>query len=216
MTKSSRPSRPLLLLGTVAAFVLALSFLFGVYRPDRPVATIAPGSSSGPSFVVQIIRPRLGLPLGGLLPPQLFRQDAHLGFASTSAGAAVGSVGPGRIELAAGGWNLVLVNDASGRVTAETEVVFEFMFEDRLRRVRCRPGDPVVGELTMTSPAGPGELSGNFDIELAHCEDAGTGESLGWPPGPLVLHGSFDRLALGSPGEPPFAELGVPVCPVPP
>jgi hypothetical protein len=41
-----------------------------------------------------------------------------------------------------------------------------------------------------------GELSGSFDIELARSEDADTGTPLGWPPQPLVLHGSFDRLQL--------------------
>ena len=164
------------------------------YRPDRPVATIVPGSSSGPAFVVQIIRPRLGLPLGGILPPQLFGLDAHLGFESTSAGASIGSVGPERIELGADDWDLVLVLDADGRVSPETQVVFEFVFEERLRRVRCRPGDPAIGTVNITELAESGELSGSFDIELARCEDADTGEPLGWPPEPLVLHGSFDRL----------------------
>jgi hypothetical protein len=151
--------------------------------------------------VVQIIRPRLGLPLGGILPPQLFGQEAHLGFESTSAGASIGSVGPGRLELGADAWDLVLVLDADGRVTPETQVVFEFVFEERLRRVRCRPGDPAIGALSTTSLAESGELSGSFDIELARCEDADTGTALGWPPKPLILHGSFDRLPLGTPAE---------------
>jgi hypothetical protein len=37
-------------------------------------------------------------------------------------------------------------------------------------------------------------MSGSFDIELSHCEDAETGTPLGWPPQPFILHGSFDRL----------------------
>ena len=44
------------------------------------------------------------------------------------------------------------------------------------------------------------ELAGSFDIELTHCEDAKTGTSLGWPPQPLILHGSFDRLPLDANG----------------
>ena len=32
--------------------------------------------------------------------------------------------------------------------------------------------------------------------ELARCEDANTAKPLGWPPEPLLLHGSFDRLPL--------------------
>ena len=178
----------LLLAGLLAGLTVV------AYRPDRPVATIVPGSSSGAAFVVQVIRPRLGLPLGGIVPPQLFGHEAHLGFDSTSAGATIGSVGPGRLELGADGWDLVLVLNGDGRVAPETQVVFELKFEDQLRRVRCRPGDPAVGTLSTTALSESGELSGSFDIELARCEDAETGTPLGWPPEPLVLHGSFDRL----------------------
>ena len=81
-------------------------------------------------------------------------------------------------------------------MTPETQVVFELMFEERLRRVRCQPGDPTVGTLNTTVLAESGELSGSFDIELARCEHADTGQPLGWPAEPLVLHGSFDRLPL--------------------
>ncbi len=196
MTNDPKPLRILLPLGLLAGFALLVCSTLVVYRPDRPVATIVPGSSSGPAFVVQIIRPRLGLPLGGILPPQLFGLEAHLGFESTSPGASIGSVGPGRLELGADDWDLVLVVDAEGRVTPETQVVFELVFEERLRRVRCRPGDPAIGTLSTTVLAESGELSGSFDIELARCEDANTGKPLGWPPEPLLLHGSFDRLPL--------------------
>lgn len=194
MTTDRKPSWILLPLGLLAGLAVVVYCSLVVYRPDRPVATIVPGSSSGPVFVVQIIRPRLGLPLGGILPPQLFGLEAHLGFESTSAGASIGSVGPGRLELGADAWDLVLLLDADGRVTSETQVVFEFMFEERLRSVRCRPGDPVVGTLSTTALPHSSELSGSFDIELVRCEDANTGAPLGWPPQPLVLHGSFDRL----------------------
>ncbi len=183
-----RPSRVLLLLLLLAGFAVF------AYRPDRPVATIVPGSSSGPAFVVQVIRPRSGLPLGGILPPQLFGLEADLGFDSQSAGASIGSVGPGRLELGADGWDLALVLDGDGRVAPETQVVFDLVFEDQLRKVRCRPGDPAVGLLSTTVLPESGELSGRFDVELARCEDAETGTPLGWPPKPFVLHGSFDRL----------------------
>ncbi len=195
MTHDRKPSWILLPLGLLAGFAVVVYFSLVVYRPDRPVATIVPGSSSDPAFVVQIIRPRLGLPLGGILPPQLFGLEAHLGFESTNAGASIGSVGPRRLELGADGWDLVLVLDADGRVTPETQVVFELMFEERLRKVRCRPGDPAVGRFSTGLPES-GELSGSFDVELARCEDANTGKPLGWPTKPLLLHGSFDRLPL--------------------
>lgn len=203
MTPKPKPSRvrlPLLLLGGLFVVVF---FAVVVYRPDRPVATIVPGSSSGPAFVVQIIRPRVGLPLGGILPPELFGLDEHLGFDSASTGATIGSVGPERLELAADDWELVIVLDGDGRVTAETHVVFELVFEERPRKLRGWPGDPIVGTFSRTVPADSGELSGSFDIELARCEDADTRAPLGWPSQPLVLHGSFDRLPLGAGEERP-------------
>ena len=194
MTNAPGPSRNLLPLGLLGGLAMLVCSAIVAYRPDRPVATIVPGSSPGPAFVVQIIRPRLGLPLGGILPPQIFGLDAHLGFDSTSPGATIGNVGPDRIELDADGWDLVLVVDAEGRVTSETQVVFELVFEERPRRVRCRPGDPAIG--TLDTIALDGSLSGSFDVELARCEDASTGTPLGWPSKPLLLHGSFDRLPL--------------------
>ena len=197
MTHDPKPSWIVLAVGLLVGFAAIVYFSLVVYRPDRPVATIVPGSSSTPAFVAQIIRPRLGLPVGGLLPPQLFGLEAHLGFGSTSAGASIGSVGVGRLELRADGWDLVLVSDADGRVTSETRVIFELMFEERLRKVRCRPADPAIGTLNSTTLADTGELCGSFDVELARCEDAETGKPLGWPPAPLVLHGSFDRIGRG-------------------
>ena len=48
-------------------------------------------------------------------------------------------------------------------MTPETQVVFDLMFEERLQRVRCRPGDPAIGTLSTTALAESGELSGSFD-----------------------------------------------------
>lgn len=197
MTIKPKPSWMLLPLGLLAVLGLLVGTAFVVYQPDRPVANIPPGSSSGPAFVVQIIRPRMGLPLGGILPPQLFGIDAHLGFGSTSPGARVAARGPGRLEFGADAWDLVLVFDADGRISPETQVLFELVFEERLRELRCRPGDPARGTLLTSVLDDSGELSGYFDIELEHCEDASTGKPLGWPTEPLLLHGSFDRITLG-------------------
>ena len=63
--------------------------------------------------------------------------------------------------------------------------------------VRALPGDPAVGTLELAGTPGGGGFSGDFDIELARCVDAATGEDLGWSPQPFVLHGSFDRLRPG-------------------
>jgi hypothetical protein len=196
MTRKHETFRSRILWGVLTGVIVVVGLVFGPYRPDRPVATIVPGSSQEPSFIVQVIRPRLGLPLGGILPPSLFGQEEKLVFSSGDAAAAIAAVRPGRIELSAEDWELVLAFDSQGRVAPETQVVFEFVFEDSLRKVRGRPGEPAVGVLNLSSPTGPGEISGDFDVELPICEDAATGKDLGWPPRPLVLHGSFDRLRL--------------------
>jgi hypothetical protein len=198
MKHGPKPSWILLPLVLLVGLAVVVCFSLVVYRPDRPVATIVPGSSSGPTFAVQIIRPRLGLPFGGIVSPRVFGHEAHLGFESASAGASIGTVGPGRLEFGADEWELVLFLDADRQVTPETQVVFELLFEEQLRKVRCRPGDPAIGTFSTTALAESGELSGSFDIELARCEHADTGQPLGWPPEPLVLHGSFDRIPLNT------------------
>ena len=197
MGRDSGPSRAFLfgVFFCLSAFAL-ICWSVIIYRPDRPIPTIEPGSSTGPAFAVQIIRPRMGLPLGGLLPPRLFGQEAHLGFDSASTGARIRALSAEHVELRADGWQLTLLLDGQGRVKGETEAVFELLFREQLRKVRCRPGDPAVGSLETTVLNEAGELSGSFDIELARCEDAKTGKPLGWPPKPLVLHGSFDRIPV--------------------
>ncbi len=91
-----------------------------------------------------------------------------------------------------------MVFDSDERITEETEIVFELIFEDRNRKVLCRPSDPTIGTLKIKKLEGEDALSGYFDIELSHCEDVETGKPLGWPPKPFVLHGSFDRLPVGN------------------
>ena len=191
----TQPRKPLRTLAGVAFVLIALvgATLFAL-RPDRPVPHIAPGSSSGPTFVAQIIRPRVGLPLGGLLPPRFFGVDAELTFDSSSSGAVGIARGPRSVELASDNWEVALVADADGGLYAVSHVVFELLFEGRVRRVRCT----VIrgtGELRTTELPG-GELAGHFQVELEACVDASTGDPLDWPPAPLVLRGSFDRLLI--------------------
>lgn len=185
-------------LGLIAALACAVYFSWTVYAPDRPAPTLVPGSSSGPAFVVQILRPRVGLPVGGLLPPRVFGLDAALGFDTGSSGAGYGRIERDRLELVADGWDLVFVLDPGGRPAPGTEVAFELLFQDRLQAVRCRPADPPVGDFELTALPASSELSGHFHLELAHCDRADTGKPLGWPAQPLILHGSFDRLPLST------------------
>ena len=147
---------------------------------------------------MQVVRPRVALPLGGLLPPKLFGVDEFLGFDSTSDGAEVRSVDPHRIELRAKDWDLLLVTDSDGQITVETQIVFNLIFDQRHYKVRCRPVEPVVGSLKTFKLGESNELAGNFDIEIAHCEDVETGKRIRWPSQPLILHGSFDRLPIKS------------------
>lgn len=185
---------------SLAALLLGLCVTMGtslfVYVPDRPVPTIAAGSSEGPAFVVQVRRPRAGLPLGGVLPPGLFGLEDRLVFDSDGASAEAVEVDRERVELRGAGWELTLAFDERGRATQGTQVVFELVFEERLRRVRASAGEPAVGTVETRLMDDGRELWGCFDVELARCEDAVTGEPLGWPPRPLVLHGSFDRLPV--------------------
>jgi hypothetical protein len=201
MTPDSKSAQipPLLMMFVGVIVVLGLIVVFT--KPDRPVPTIVPGSSSEPTFVVQIIRPRMGLPLGGILPPELFELEEHLGFDSSSPGASIGSVSNERLELSSDDWTLVIDRDDDGRVTSDTYVIFDLVFEERLRKVRCRPAEFAIGTFSTTKLSDSTDLSGSFDIELAHCEDAETGKPLGWPPQPLILHGSFDRLPLRTDGD---------------
>lgn len=196
MTRDRDRTRVLPVIGLLAGLAALVLFSLLTCHPDRPVPLIEPGSSPGPAFVVQVIRPRLGLPLAGLVPPRLFGLEQHLGFDAASPGASIGLVEPGRTELGATGWEMVLASDDQGVVSAETEVTFALVFEERLRQVRCRPADPAIGTVTTHSLAATKELSGRFEVELAYCEDVAAARPLGWPTKPLVLYGSFDRLPL--------------------
>lgn len=203
MDKRKEDKRSLSCLWWVLVFVVVVVSLIlmsmNLYRPDAPIATIVPGSSPAPSFVVQIIRPREGLPVGGLLPPQLFGIDAELEFDSDSIDPYF-ALHNHLLELTGGNWELRLVCDAEGQIQSESEIVFDLNFEDQMRRVRCKPGNLPVGTFQKIEIT-PNEFSGDFEIELPICEDAETGQSLGWPPKPLLLRGSFDRLPMADDPE---------------
>lgn len=179
----------LVLLVAIALFFLRVA----LYDPDRPLPMIAPGTSAGPAFRVQVLRPRESLPLGGLAPPEWFGVDARLGFDSTGEGVEY-RITNTALEFSADDWKVRIMLDREGQVTAESEVVFNLVFEDEIRRVRCRPSTADQGVVEIGRLAGTQERYGEFQLELGTCEDAETGESLGWPPKPLVIQGSFDRL----------------------
>lgn len=181
--------RPWIVAGLV--LVAALAAVIGL-RSRRPVAPVA-SEASGPWFAVRVEKPASAQPLGGLFGlVRLFSGD--LGFSQASRGAAVGRVGPDRLELRADGWELSLVADNAGRIAPETRLVFPIELGGRDVSLRCRPADPPAGELESTSPAGSATRSGRFRVKLARCENAVSGKPLEWPPSPLTLVGQFDRL----------------------
>jgi len=69
VTHDRKPSWFLLPLGLLSGLATLVYFAFVVYQPDRPVATIVPGSSSGPgasnSALTAGIWSSLSTPTGG-------------------------------------------------------------------------------------------------------------------------------------------------------
>ncbi|HKO97420.1 MAG TPA: hypothetical protein VJU86_10530 [Pyrinomonadaceae bacterium] len=156
-------------------------------------------TSRGPSFEVRVVMPRMGLPLGGILPDWVVRKlDAtprEMGFDHTSQGVQVGTVSHDRLELTADGWDLSIKTDDKGLITSETRLVFDLALGGRHLKLKCQPGDPRVGQLHTTTRPGSSELSGRFVLELAKCTNAESRKKTNWPPAPLTISGSFAGLA---------------------
>ena len=184
---------------TVCILVLFLVLTVNLYQPDRPIASITPGSPAGPTFAAQIIRPRQGLPFAGLVPPQYFGVDAELKFDSSSEQAGV-TLTKSSLELFSTDWEVRIYFDDQGNIQGESEAVFNMIFEDEIRRVRCSPGNPIEGSIDINELNKHGGFSGSFNLKLPLCQDAESGANLGLPPQPLVLRGVFDK--LGIPGDP--------------
>ena len=97
-------------------------------------------------------------------------------------------------------WDLSIETDGDGGVAAGTRLLFTLELGGRQQSLRCLPAVPAVGHLHSTAQGGSGEFGGRFRIELATCENAATGREINWPPAPLTVLGSFDRLR-GAPAE---------------
>ena len=170
-------------------------------RPDEPPAA--------GSFEVRVEKPLSARPLGGLFG-RIPADD--LAFNHASRGAAIGLLGHDRLKLRAEGWDFSIEIDGEGRVAPGTRLVFPSWLERGGRPVtlRCRPADHEtfrrrlldsvhidrrnVGHFRITTPAGADEFGGHFLVELATCENVESGKALDWPPAPLTVRGSFDRL----------------------
>ena len=169
-------------------------------RPDEPAAARVSDTSRGPSFEVQVVKPRLARFLFGIIPTKLEEKifgGGELRFDHTSRGAEIGSVGHDRLELRADGWDLFIETEGEGRIAPGTRLVFQMELAERQRRLRCRPAGRASGYLRTTPRAGSDELDGSFLVELATCENDETGKVIEWPPAPLTVRGSFEGLPHG-------------------
>jgi hypothetical protein len=198
MKKSMKTSLIIIALGLLASLVWLVWLGSRPDEPDELVGESVSDTSRGPSFEVRVVMPRLGLPLGGILPDSLVKKfdgtPRELRFDHTSRGAQIGSVGLDRLELRADGWDLFIETDGEGRVAPGTRLVFPLGLGGRQVRLSCRPADRAIGYLRTTTRASSDELGGSFLLELATCENAESGKTIEWPPAPLTVRGSFHGL----------------------
>src|SRR5688572_1391737 len=174
MKKSIKTSLIIIALALLASLVC---LVWLVSRPDEPDETFASSGSDtsrGPSFVVNVERPRMDRPFGGILPTKLEAKlfgGGELRFDYASRGARIGSVGQDRLELSADGWDLLIETDGEGRVAPGTRLVFPIEIAEKQWTLRCRPADPAAGYLRTTMRAGSGDIDGRLDgrflVELA-------------------------------------------------
>jgi hypothetical protein len=206
----------LLLIALVLLACLAWFVWLGS-QPDDPeelVGETVSDASRDPSFDVRISMPRLGLPLGGILPDWLVKKfdgtPRELRFDHTRPGAQIRSVGTSRLELNADDWELLIETDREGRIAPTTHLVFPLGLGGRQVRLDCRPAVRAAGYLRSTTRAGSNQLAGRFLVELASCKNAESGKEIEWPPAPLTVRGSFvgqPQPSLDPSGERPQAQL---------
>lgn len=184
----------------LVAVTLAWWILVGnPFADKQPTLVEDPGGGEGgPSFQLRVLVPRLALPFAGILPNVVATYfdltPSELVFDHQSPGAEWGYIGPDRLELRnAEGWDFSLVTDVEGALTSKTRLIFPLGLGGTRRTLRCRPEANAVGHL-QSAPMSGQRLEGRFLVELAHCEDAVTGERVPWPASPLTVRGSFERL----------------------
>lgn len=184
----------------LSLLLLALALLAGLLlfllatRSDAPDAPSDAQTAGEPTFTVLVEKPRSARPLFGILPRPLedrLAEHGELAFDHDSPGAAA-AVAPGRIELGADGW-LLVVEAAGEAISPATRLVFSLRLAEQQQELSCRPGDPPAGRLTISSRDAD-RLDGRFVVELATCENLETGKIINWPPAPLTVRGSFAGL----------------------
>jgi hypothetical protein len=194
MKRSMKTSLIIIALALLACFVVLRSRR---NEPDTQVGPVeANGSetSRGPSFEVHVVKPLSARPLFGLLGLLGINDDSELRFDHTSSGAAIDSVGHDRLELSAESWDLFIEINGEGRIAPGTHLVFPLELGGRQVKLRCRPANPGIGHLQITTRTGSDDFSGSFVVELATCENAESGKPIEWPPAPLTVRGRFAGL----------------------
>ena len=196
-----------LIIGVLAVVAGLVGLVWLMSRPNGVDAVSISNTTGGPSFEVNVEKPRMDRFLGGILPIKVEEKligGSPLRFDHASRGAKIGNVGQDRLELRADGWDLLVEIDSEGKLGPGTRLVFPIEIAERQWTLRCRPADPANGYLRSNQRVGSGEFDGSFLVELTRCEDARTGKILdteaggdpgdAWPSAPLTLRGSFARL----------------------
>lgn len=198
MKSSIKTSLLIIALALFAGLVSIVCIVWFVSRPDEsalPESDLALNTSQAPAFEVRVIMPRMGLPLGGILPDALVKKldgtPRELQFNHTSPGARIVRAGPRRLEFSADGWEFVIETDLEGRVGPGTRLVFPVALGGRHLILNCGPAAQANGYLITKPLAGSDELGGRFVVELATCKNAESGKTSNWPPAPLTVRGSF-------------------------
>ena len=192
--ESQRGRTPKLLYAVfVTAFLLAFCFL--AFPPDRYVTMLEPGESDEPAFVVQVIRPRLGLPVAGLLPPSFFGIEETLVFDSKEKDTTLAFAPNQYLRLSTSRWRVHLILNEQSDISSDSYVDLEIVFENKLQLLRCRPNQP-SNSVCVIETLNNGKAAGFVELELPHCENAETGTRIEWPPAPLLLRCSFDGVEV--------------------
>ncbi len=187
----------------VAACLVGLVWLGS--RPDEPTAASVSETSPSPSFEVRVAIPRMGRPLGGILPDWVVKKmdgtPSELRFDHKSSGAQIRSVEDGRVELRADGWEFFMEIDGEGKVAPVTHLVFPVALGGRHLRLNCRPADGAKGYLSTSTRPDSGDVVAHFLVELTTCKNVESAKISQWPPAALTVRGSF----VGQP-QPPSPE----------
>src|SRR5262245_11968185 len=165
-------------------------------KPIGPAVSDTSRLIGGPAFEVQIEMPAFNSGRAPWeIPGVILGYDHGPRFDQSSPGAQVGKIRGDHIELSAdGGWDILIETDGEGRLTQGTYVAFPVKLGGRPLNFNCRPADLTVGYLHTTARTGSDEIEGNFQLEVAICENAASGKTEAWPNKLLMVRWNFAGL----------------------